>query len=139
MKIIAIISVILLITMGIMHLFPQINFREMPDGLIEGKLPKNKPNWVSSRVPVNDSHYVPPLKFKSLEQLSACISTKLPQVVIQSKDESKLIAYRQSRLFNFVDWLCIHADGMVSSSATMGHSDLGKNKELVEQIRAFCS
>jgi uncharacterized protein (DUF1499 family) len=139
MKIVAIIIVILVITIGIMYLFPQINFREMPDGLIGGGLPENKPNWVSSTVSPTDSHYIAPLKFQSLAQLSACIASKLPHVSIKKTDESKIIAYRQSKVFHFVDWLCIHADGRISSSATMGHSDFGKNKELVEQIRTLCS
>ena len=139
MKIFLSIILILIIVVGVVYLFPQINFRGMPAGLFEGRLAEDKPNWVSSMVSASDSHYIAPLKFQSLAQLSACIEAKLPKVVIKSTDESKIIAYRQSRVFHFVDWLCIHADGSVTSSATMGSSDFGKNRELVEQIRTLCS
>lgn len=138
MKLLAIIIAISLIVVGIMYLFPQINFREMPEGLVDGHLSEDKPNWVSSSVSSNDSHYIAPLKIQSLARLSACIEAKLPQVSIKKTDVSSIIAYRQSRVFHFVDWLCIHANGTVSSSATMGRSDFGKNRELVEQIRTLC-
>lgn len=139
MKLLAIIITILILPVGIAYLFPQITFRAIPNGLIEGYLPENKPNWVSSKVSPNNAHYIAPLQFKSLSELSACIASKLPFVSIQSIDESKLIGYRQSKIFHFVDWFCINADGTVSSSATIGHSDFGKNRELVEQIRMLCS
>jgi uncharacterized protein (DUF1499 family) len=139
MKIFISVIVLLGLAVGIFYLFPQINFRQMPVGLLDGHLAENKLNWVSSMVPVSDSHYIAPLKFQSLAKLSACIETKLPQVSIQKTDASTIIAYRQSKIFHFVDWLCIHADGAVTSSATMGSSDFGKNKELIEQIRTLCS
>lgn len=50
----------------ILYLFPQINFREMPKGLVEGQLPDDKPNWVSSLVNESDSHYIAPLKVESM-------------------------------------------------------------------------
>lgn len=139
MKVVLIILAALVAVVGVMHLFPQINFRDMPKGLVEGDLPEEKPNWVSSFVATDNAHYIAPLKIKSLAQLSDCIKTRLPEVLIQKSDELNIIAYRQSRVFHFVDWLCIHPDGKVVSSATMGYSDLGKNRELVEKIRALCS
>lgn len=139
MKLLIIILIIIGIVVAIMYLFPQINYREMPEGLIDGHFSEEKPNWVSSKVPTTDTHYIAPLKIQSLAQLSACIESKIPEVIIKNTDTSRIIAYRPSRIFHFVDWLCIHNDGSLSSSATMGRSDFGKNRELVEKIRASCT
>ncbi len=139
MKLLIIILIIIGIVVAIMYLFPQINYRDMPAGLSEGHLPEGKPNWVSSKVPMTDTHYIAPLKIQSLAQLSSCIESKIPEVIIKNTDASQIIAYRPSRVFHFVDWLYIHNDGAVSSSATMGHSDFGKNRELVEKIRTLCA
>ncbi|HAT1883741.1 TPA: DUF1499 domain-containing protein [Legionella pneumophila] len=138
MKLIWIVLALILAFVVILYLFPQINFREMPKGLVEGQLPDDKPNWVSSLVDESDSHYIAPLKVESMSELAACIDSKIPELKIQKQDASLLVGYRQSRFFHFVDWLCIHADGNVISSATMGYSDFGKNRELVEKIRSLC-
>jgi uncharacterized protein (DUF1499 family) len=138
MKIAFMILVLIAILLGIIYLFPQINYRDMPPELMEGHLPEEKPNWVSSKVDPHNMHYIAPLTFQSLTQLASCIEMQLPQVKIKSVDSSKLIAYRASTVFHFVDWLCIHADGTVTSTATMGHSDFGKNRELIEEIRNLC-
>lgn len=138
MKLALILVLLLGLVVAVMYLFPQINFRSMPDGLIDGNLPQEKPNWVSSFVARDNPHYVAPLNIKSFSHLSACIAAKFPEVTIQKSDASSLIAYRRSQIFHFVDWFYIHADGKVTSSATMGHSDFGKNRELVEKIRALC-
>lgn len=139
MKFIYIVLAIIIAIVVIMYLFPQINFREMPKGLIEGKLPDDRPNWVSSLVNESNAHYIAPLKIETIPKLVACIESKVPELKLQKQEASLLIGYRQSRLFHFVDWLCIHANGDVISSATMGHSDFGKNRELVEKIRSQCS
>ncbi|HAU1152904.1 TPA: DUF1499 domain-containing protein [Legionella pneumophila] len=139
MKLICIVLALILTLIVILYLFPQINFREMPKGLVEGQLPDDKPNWVSSLVNESDSHYIAPLKVESMSELAACIESKISELKIQKQDASFLVGYRQSRFFHFVDWLCIHADGNVISSATMGYSDFGKNRELVEKIRSRCS
>lgn len=139
MKFLYIVLAIILAIVVIMYLFPQINFRKMPKGLIEGKLPDDKPNWVSSLVNESNAHYIAPLKIETIPKLVACIESKVPELKLQKQEASFLIGYRQSRLFHFVDWLCIHANGDVISSATMGHSDFGKNRELVEKIRSQCS
>ncbi|BCZ96368.1 DUF1499 domain-containing protein [Legionella pneumophila serogroup 1] len=138
MKLIWIVLALILAFVVILYLFPQINFREMPKGLVEGQLPDDKPNWVSSLVNESDSHYIAPLKVDSMPQLVACIERKIPELKIQKQEASFLVGYRQSPFFHFVDWLCIHADGNVISSATMGYSDFGKNRELVEKIRSLC-
>ncbi|KGP63229.1 hypothetical protein EP47_04510 [Legionella norrlandica] len=139
MKFLYIIFIIIAALVLIMYLFPQINFREMPEGLMDGKLPEEKPNWVSSLVSESSSHYIAPLKVEAISKLVSCIESRVPELKIQKQEVSFLIGYRQSRVFHFVDWLCIYANGNVISSATMGHSDFGKNRELVEKIRSLCS
>lgn len=138
MKIILIVILFIALVVGVMYLFPQINFRDMPKGLIDGQLSEAKPNWVSSFVAADDAHYIAPLKVDNLAQLAECIKSKVPEVNITHLDETQLIAYRQSRVFHFVDWLIIRSDGNVASSATMGHSDFGKNRDLIERIRSLC-
>src|SRR5687768_17072202 len=110
MKLLIIVLVLGVALVGVMYLFPQINFRKMPPGLIEGTLPNEKPNWVSSLVPHTNSHYIAPLHIGTIAQLVVCIGNKVPEVKIQKQNGSHLIAYRQSPIFHFVDWLCIHAN-----------------------------
>ncbi|KTD46183.1 DUF1499 domain-containing protein [Legionella quateirensis] len=138
MKIMIIIVLLIGCVVGVMYLFPQINFREMPKGLLDGQLPEAKPNWVSSFVAADNAHYIAPLKVETLAKLSVCIQSKVPEVTMTQLNESNLIAYRQSKVFHFVDWLVIRSDGNVVSSATMGRSDFGKNRELIEHIRTAC-
>lgn len=111
----------------------------MPAGIIDGKLSPEKPNWVSSFINKSDSHYIEPLKFKTIKEFSQCIGKNIPEVKIYSLETDKIIGYRQSRIFHFVDWFCIHADGNVVSSATMGHYDFEKNRELIDKIRKLCN
>lgn len=139
MKILIIIIILIGCLVGLMYLFPQINFREMPQGLIDGKLPEEKPNWVSSSVASDNSHYIAPLKINTLAKLAECIKSKVPEVHITKMDDRNIFAYRQSRVFHFVDWMIINSDGSVISSATMGRSDFGKNRELIEKIRTVCA
>lgn len=134
-----ILLVILIITPLLMYLMPAINFRDMPEGLAQGTLDARKPNWVSSRVPKNDSHYIAPLTIPSLAALKDCVVNQSPKTTLVKLDESSLIAYRQSPVFNFTDWLIINRDGQVTSSATMGYYDFGKNREWVESLRAHCT
>lgn len=138
MKIILIICMLTGFFVAVMYFFPQINFRDMPQGLIDGSLSEDKPNWVSSSVAKDSTHYIAPFTVDSLEKLAACIKNNIPDVTITKVDETGLFAYRQSRVFHFVDWFIIHSNGAVISSATMGHSDFGKNRELIEQIRTLC-
>ena len=122
----------------LMILFPKINFRSMPTGLCNGELPKNMPNWVSSLVPETDEHYIKPFYNTPLPTLAEYIVKCGPKIHITHLDSASLIAYRLSPMLNFTDWICIRADGHVSSSATMGRSDYGKNRELVNKIRTQC-
>ncbi|MDX1838586.1 DUF1499 domain-containing protein [Legionella taurinensis] len=131
--------VILIIAPLLMHFIPAINFRGMPQGLIQGALTASKPNWVSSLVPESDSHYVAPLTVADLSAIKDCVVRQSPKTTLVKLDESSLIAYRQSPVFNFTDWLIIRKDGQVTSSATMGYYDFGKNREWVESLRAHCT
>ncbi len=138
MKILYFLIVLLVVIIAVMHFFPQINFRPMPGGLCEAKLDAKKPNWVSSLVDSSDPHYIKPLEPGAPKQRAQCLFETFKNLTVTHVDDSHLIAYRQTTVFNFVDWLCIKANGDVTSSATLGHSDLGKNRELVETIRALC-
>lgn len=131
--------VILMITPLLMHFMPGINFRGMPQGLTQGTLNASKPNWVSSLVPESDSHYVAPLTVADLSAIKDCVLRQSPKTTLVKLDESSLIAYRQSPVLNFTDWLIIKNDGQVTSSATMGYYDFGKNREWVESLRAHCT
>jgi uncharacterized protein (DUF1499 family) len=110
----------------------------MPEGLCDGRLNVDKPNWVSSLVARTESHYIEPLNQVNMQALMQCLQAEFKKITISSMTKDTLIAYRQSRIFNFVDWLCIKKEGAVTASATMGYSDFGKNRELVEQIRLSC-
>ena len=139
MSFIKYLSLIILIIIVLMIIFPKINFRPMPPGLCEGKLPEKMPNWVSSLVPDTDAHYIKPLSITSLPIIAKYIEKCGTKIHITNMDNSNLFAYRQSPVFNFTDWICIRADGHVSASATMGYSDLGKNREWVTMIQNQCS
>ncbi|WP_367607344.1 DUF1499 domain-containing protein [Legionella sp. W05-934-2] len=119
----------------ICYLWPQINFKEMPKGLCAGNLNGKKPNWVSSKVDKADSHYVAPLKITSLLTVEDAIKNHLPGITIYQRDKNNLLAYRQSPIYHFTDWICIEADGSVTSSATLGYGDFNQNRKLVESIR----
>ena len=138
MKIIYFIIIILVVIIAVFHLFPQINYRDMPKALCEAKFDNDKPNWVSSLVETDNPHYIKPFHSVDLKKLSQCISDHFSMVTIREVSENRLLAYRTSFVFNFVDWFCIEANGQVTSSATMGYYDLGKNRELVEDIRNVC-
>jgi len=121
-----------------MYFFPQINFRKKPEGLCRAQLDGKKPNWVSSLVSREDPHYIEPYSPVNLAQLAACLQQQFQNITVVQVDSEKLIGYRQTKLLNFVDWFCIQSNGEISSTATMGYSDLGKNRELIEHIRQIC-
>ncbi len=87
MKILFFLLILLVIFIAVMHLFPQINFRTMPDGLCEARL-DDKPNWVSSLVDTSDSHYIKPLEPRDPEQLAQCLSEKIKNLTVTHIDES---------------------------------------------------
>lgn len=134
-------TLILLLVFGlfllVFHLFPRINFRPAPLGLCQGQLPLGKPNWVSSLVPKTDSHYIAALPEMPLVELGPLLQKSIPNLTLVEVSARGIVGYRRSWWFNFVDWFCISPEGQVSSSATMGYSDLGKNRELVEAMRTL--
>lgn len=107
----------------------------MPKELCAGNLKAKLPNWVSSLVEETDTHYIKPLKFDELSQVAELIKKKMPHVKIVQQDINRILAYRQSTIFHFTDWICIEANGNVTSSATMGYGDFGQNRKFVETIR----
>lgn len=130
---------LMVLTVLLMHFIPRINFRDMPSGLAQGGLDASKPNWVSSHVAQQDSHYIAPLNISTLAVLKDCVMMQSPKTTLVKLDDATLIVYRQSAFFNFTDWLMIQNDGQVTSSATMGYYDFGKNREWVERIRTQCT
>lgn len=131
-----VIALIILLTYLLMMLFiPKMNFRPMPEGLCTAEL-KDKPNWVSSLVDKGDQHYVASLGNVDLTKMAQCL--KQSKLTITEESDQQLIGYRRSRYFHFTDWFCITNDGNITSSATMGHSDLGNNKAWVSKLREHC-
>lgn len=118
-----------------MYLMPGINYRSMPVGLCEAKLVEARPNWVSSLVDPSSQHYIEPLEANALPLLATRLKKQGGKIHIAHLDENYLLAFRQSPFFNFTDWICIRTDGNLTSSATMGHYDFGKNREWVTNIR----
>lgn len=119
------------------YLFPQINFRQKPSGLCEAKLKDHLDNWVSSKVPAQDRHYIQPLTIQSLELIAKDIKKNQPNVIIVEANDKRILAYRQSRIYHFTDWVCLESTGDITSSATMGRKDFGMNRALVESIRSL--
>ena len=138
-NIVSIFIIIATLIVATMHVIPGINYRPKPQGLETGALNKNKPNWVSSFVEKTDPHYIAPLQRMDFTGLPDCLSHLSRKTTIVKHDKESLVAYRQSTLFNFTDWLYIRADGQATSSATMGYYDFNKNREWVEEIRRACS
>ena len=134
-KLILMMLVLLVCYFLLMWITPRMNYRPMPEGLCTAKL-QEKPNWVSSLVDKDDKHYVQNLGSIDLSRLSQCL--KESKVIVTEQSEKKLIGYRRSRYFHFTDWFCITSDGNITSSATMGHSDLGNNRAWVSRLREHC-
>lgn len=122
-----------------LHFFPQLTYRVAPEGLLQGQLNLEKPNWVSSKVMKEDSHYIPPLPAHDLINLAACMKKNIEGLIIMDVGANTLVAYRRSSLCHFMDWIAINSNGEVTSSATMGFYDFGKNREMVEIIRKYCA
>lgn len=113
--------------------FPNMFYRDKPSGLCQGVL-ANKPNWVSSLVAVDDPHYIEPLQMIEFSKLSQAIELINPKTYIVVHPYY-IEGYRRTDFFGFTDWFCITDTGQVTSSATLGHSDLGVNRRWVESLR----
>ena len=117
-------------------------------GVTAGRLApcKPSPNCVSSQADRSDTtHYLAPLAaghdphraFATLKR----IVRDAPRVTVVRDEPDYLYAEYRSRLFGFVDdvefWLDPRAGVIhVRSASRLGRSDLGVNRERVEQIRA---
>jgi uncharacterized protein (DUF1499 family) len=133
-----IVIVIVLLGVFIMSIFlskyPELFYRDSPVGLCEANLP-DKPNWVSSLVDRKDSHYISPLSFNEFDDIRQCIYNVDPKsyIIVHPK---YIEGYRRTNFFGFTDWFCIKDSGQVTSSATVGYSDLGKNRQWVDKLRS---
>lgn len=132
-----IVVVIALLGVFVMSIFlskyPEFFYRDSPLGLCEANL-SSKPNWVSSLVEPSDSHYVSPLPVNSLDAIQQCIYKIDPKtyVVLHA---NYIEGYTRTNFFGFTDWFCIKDNGQITSSATLGYSDLRKNRQWVEKLR----
>ena len=134
-KFMLLILVLLVAFILLMLLFPRMNYRPMPEGLCKAAL-QDKPNWVSSMVDKDNEHYIEALGKINLDTLSQCL--KDSGVNLTEQTSEKLTGFRRSHYFHFTDWFCITSDGNITSSATIGHSDLGNNRAWVSRLRKHC-
>lgn len=133
--VICLVVVILPVTWFVLSFFyPDLLLRPAPSGLCEGRL-ANKPNWVSSKVSKSDPHYIPPLPQTDKAELIDCINTLPPKRVNIEQVGEDMHGVRRTSFFGFADWFCITSDGDITSSATIGHSDMGVNRAWVTSLR----
>lgn len=104
----------------------------------------NKPNCVSTRVPSGDSHFIEPIRYeKPLPEAVATLKAELsemPRVKPITEDGTYLHFEFRSLLFRFVDDVEFEFDEDTKtlhfrSASRVGHSDLGVNRERIENIR----
>lgn len=109
-------------------------------GVKDGKFtaaPTRKPNWVSSQIEQNDSHYIAPLK-GSLAAVAKVVKGMERTVIVEQKD-GYLYAEFSTPLMGYTDDVEFAADGKgvhVRSSSRLGYSDLNANRKRIEAIRA---
>jgi uncharacterized protein (DUF1499 family) len=99
----------------------------------------DSPNCVCS-FENRDSHRIAPLT-ASLDQVKAALA-QMPRVHIAQEDGNYLYAEFTSRLMGYVDdveFLADPAQGIVHvrSASRLGYSDMGVNRERIENIRAL--
>ena len=118
-------------------------------GVKDGKLPPcpSTPNCVSSHAPSDDAeHYVEPLRYAgsradALGRLLGVLADT-PRVEVITHTEAYVYAEATSFLFRFVDdlelYLPAEEPGVVHvrSASRLGRSDLGVNRERVEELRS---
>lgn len=131
-----ILAIILLCIVGVGVIFVNkgLFFRPAPQGLCQAAL-SDTPNWVSSLVAPDNAHYVKPLGLVDIAQLSACLKKGGLKSKLFQKG-THYHGYRRTKMLGFTDWFCISEKGEVTSSATLGYSDMGVNRAWVEQMRA---
>lgn len=133
---VCIVVVLLPVTWTILSFFyPDLLLRSEPNGLCEGQL-SARPNWVSSKVPKSDPHYIAPLPKVDKKVLIECIKHLPPKKISIEMEGDHIHGVRRTAFWGFADWFCIEPTGDITSSATLGHSDLGVNRHWVEALRA---
>jgi uncharacterized protein (DUF1499 family) len=104
--------------------------------------PTWKPNWVSSQVAADDSHYIAPLAcsgdaIAAMRKLRGVIGSMPGTAIIRSEPAYLYVEFR-SRLMGFVDDVEFHCDGtaiQLRSSSRLGIRDFGVNRKRIESIR----
>ncbi len=113
-------------------------------GTQEGQLSAcpEKPNCVSSQTALTDPHYIPPLAIDSKadwERLADMLEA-MENITVTNRQDNYLHAEAMSRLFRFVDdleFLLQESEHQIQvrSASRVGYSDLGVNRERIEQLR----
>ena len=112
-----------------------------PLGVVDGKLAPcpNSPNCVSSFAPADDTqHHIAPLASTDKQKLLDVLND-MPRTTIESDDGNYIHATQRSAAWGFIDDIeFIIGDNQIDvrSSARTGYSDMGVNRNRVEQIRA---
>lgn len=116
-------------------------------GVHDGQLAKapESPNCVSTQTP-DRSHWIAPLTFAgtpadAISQLGSVVSQLPGSTIIEQTDEYLYVEFR-SQIFRFVDdveFLVEPESARIHfrSASRVGHSDLGTNRNRMEQIRAL--
>jgi uncharacterized protein (DUF1499 family) len=136
LEMLVVVIVILLCVLSVNTLlakYPDFFYRDKPQGLCEAAL-SDKPNWVSSLVHRSNSHYVSPLPVTPLSDIARCIQRMDPQIYVVIHNR-RIEGFRRTHYFGFTDWFCITDNGHITSSATLGYSDLGNNRNWVTDLR----
>ena len=117
-------------------------------GVKEGRLAPvpSSPNCVSSQAPASDKeHYIEPLRYggsgaEAIAKLKTIV-TALERTEIITENPNYLYAEFTTKLMGFVDDVEFYADDasqtlQVRSASRLGKSDLGLNRQRIEEIRA---
>ena len=122
---------------------------DLPDdlGMRGGKLRAGdgRPNWVSSQVARDDSHFIEPMAFQSAPEAAWAALVKAAQDqpgarVVTQRPDYLYIQYR-SRILGFIDdaEFALDAPGRVihaRAGARLGIRDFAVNRKRVEAIRS---
>jgi uncharacterized protein (DUF1499 family) len=119
-------------------------------GLVNNKLSRcpDTPNCINSEYIDHTDHYVTAIKYSMNKQAGQLPLDKLHEIILQMggtieyRDENYISATFTSTIFRFVDDLEARLDKEnnlihLRSASRVGRSDLGKNKERVEIIKAI--
>ena len=111
-----------------------------PLGVVDGKLAPcpNSPNCVSSFAPADDTHHrIPPIASTDREKLLATLNA-MPRTTIERDEGDYIHATQRSAAWGFIDDIeFIIGDEQIDvrSASRTGYSDMGVNRNRVEQIR----